>query len=240
MSVNMANRVYVFDVDGTLTPARESMQPEFEAWFLDFCSKNDVFLVSGSDRPKTLEQVGPQVYDVCLGVYQCNGNEHWYRNRRVKSNGWKPSYELKHYLNTKLHHSPYPFKTDNHVEVRTGMINFSTVGRDANQQQRQAYYEWDKKHKEREHIADELNRKFKELYASIGGHISIDIYPKGADKSQIIKDFEGVYDYIHFFGDRTEHGGNDYSIALVIQLGNLGKVNQVESWQHTWDLLKEF
>jgi phosphomannomutase len=236
----MTNPVFVFDVDGTLTPARQTIDPEFESWFYNFCQNNPVFLVSGSDRPKTLEQVGQRIYDACLGVYQCNGNEHWYHNRRVKTNGWKPSYELKHYLQNKLHHSKYPFKTDNHIEMRTGMINFSTVGRDANQQQRQAYYEWDKKHKEREHIADELNRKFKELYASIGGHISIDIYPKGADKSQIIKDFEGVYDYIHFFGDRTEHGGNDYSIALVIQLGNLGKVNQVESWQHTWDLLKEF
>lgn len=236
----MTNAVFVFDVDGTLTPARQTIDPEFESWFFDFCQNNPVFLVSGSDRPKTLEQVGQRVYDACLGVYQCNGNEHWYRNRRVKSNGWKPSYELKHYLQNKLHHSKYPFKTDNHTEVRTGMINFSTVGRDANQQQRQAYYEWDKKHKEREHIADELNRKFRELYASIGGHISIDIYPKGADKSQIIKDFEGVYDHIHFFGDRTEHGGNDYSLALVIELGKLGDVHRVESWQHTWDLLKEF
>lgn len=235
----MTNPVFVFDVDGTLTPARQTIDPEFESWFYNFCQNNPVFLVSGSDRPKTLEQVGQRVYDACLGVYQCNGNEHWYRNRRVKSNGWKPSYELKHYLQNKLHHSKYPFKTDNHIEVRTGMINFSTVGRDANQQQRQAYYEWDNKHKEREHIADELNRKFGELYASIGGHISIDIYPKGADKSQIIKDFEGVYDYIHFFGDRTQHGGNDYSIALVIQLGELGKVHQVETWEDTWKTLKD-
>lgn len=236
----MSERVFVFDVDGTLTPARERIDPEFEKWFFDFCQNNPVFLVSGSDRPKTIEQIGQRIYDSCLGAYQCNGNEHWYRNRRVKSNGWKPSYELRHYLENRLHHSPYPFKTDVHIENRTGMINFSTVGRAANAQQRKAYYEWDKKYQERHNIVTDLNKKFKDLHASIGGHISIDIYPKGADKSQVIKDLTEVYDEIYFFGDRTEYGGNDYPIALVITLGELGKVHQVESWEHTWELLKEF
>lgn len=236
----MKDRVFVFDVDGTLTPAREPMNSEFENWFYNFCQENDVYLVSGSDRPKTLEQVGQRVYDSCLGVYQCNGNEHWYRNRRVKSSAWKPSYELNHYLQNKVHHSKYPFKTDKHIELRTGMINFSTVGRAANHKQRAAYYEWDNKHKEREHIVDEVNRKFKDLYASIGGQISVDIYPKGLDKSQVTTDLKDIYQNIYFFGDKTEHGGNDFSIALVINLGNLGKAFQVNDWQHTWDLLKEF
>lgn len=233
-------QVFVFDVDGTLTPPRESINAEFETWFYNFCQDNDVYLITGSDRPKTLEQVGQRIYDSCLGVYQCNGNEHWYRNRRIKTNAWRPSYELRHYLQNKLHHSKYPFKTDKHIEDRTGMINFSTLGRAANQKQRAAYYEWDLKHKEREHIADEVNRKFKDLYASIGGQISIDIYPKGADKSQLINDLKDVYDHIHFFGDKTEHGGNDFSIALVIKLGGLGSATQVTDWQHTWNLLKEF
>ena len=236
----MKDKAFVFDVDGTLTSPIESMDKEFEVWFYNFCQNNDVYLVSGSDRLKTLEQVGQRIYDSCLGVYQCNGNEHWYRNRRIKSSNWKPSYDLTHYLQNKLHHSKYPFKTDKHIEIRTGMINFSSVGRAANKRQRDAYCEWDKKFKEREHIVDEINRKFKDMYAAIGCQISIDIYPKGADKSQIVNDLKDIYENIYFFGDRTEHGGNDYSIALVINLGNIGKVFQVDDWQHTWNLLKEF
>jgi phosphomannomutase len=236
----MKNNAFIFDVDGTLTPARQKIDPEFESWFYNFCQSNDVYLVTGSDRQKTLEQIGFRIYDACLGVYQCNGNEHWYRNRRVKTNGWKPTYELMHYLKTKLHHSKYPFKTDTHVDQRTGMLNFSTVGRAANQKQRDAYYEWDLKHKEREHIADEINRKFKDLNATIGGQISIDIYPKGCDKAQIINDFKDIYSNIYFYGDKTEYGGNDYSIALVINLGNIGTAKQVQDWKHTWELLKEF
>ena len=236
----MKDKAFVFDVDGTLTSSIESMDKEFEVWFYNFCQNNDVYLVSGSDRLKTLEQVGQRIYDSCLGVYQCNGNEHWYRNRRIKSSNWKPSYDLTHYLQNKLHHSKYPFKTDKHIEIRTGMINFSSVGRAANKRQRDAYCEWDKKFKEREHIVDEINRKFKDMYAAIGSQISIDIYPKGADKSQIVNDLKDIYENIYFFGDRTEHGGNDYSIALVINLGNIGKVFQVDDWQHTWNLLKGF
>ena len=29
---------FIFDVDGTLTPSREKIAPEFERWFLDFCA----------------------------------------------------------------------------------------------------------------------------------------------------------------------------------------------------------
>lgn len=236
----MSERVFLFDVDGTLTPARQTIDPEFEKWFLNFCENNPVFLVSGSDRPKTIEQIGQKIYDACMGVYQCNGNEHWYRNRRIKSSDWKPSYEFNHYLINIANRSPYPFKTDEHIELRTGMLNFSTVGRAANQQQRKAYYEWDNKHQERKNIAAEINRKYPDLHASIGGHISIDIYPRGADKSQVSNELQKVYDEIIFFGDKTEYGGNDYPIALAIELGNIGTCHSVTSWEHTWELLRGY
>ena len=235
----MKERVFVFDVDGTLTPARQTIDPAFEEWFFAFCQKHDVYLVSGSDRKKTLEQISQRIYDACLGVYQCNGNEHWYQNRRVKTNPWKPQYELQHFLNNRLQHSKYPIKTDVHIENRTGMINFSTVGRAATQQQRAAYFEWDKKHKEREAIVKELLRKFKDMNASIGGEISIDIYPKGADKSQVAKELKEHYSEILFYGDRLDFGGNDFSIATLIDLAKLGKATQVKNWEETWELLKE-
>ena len=120
------------------------------------------------------------------------------------------------------------------------MINFSTVGRDANNPQRLAYYEWDKIHMERENIKNDINKRFPDLQASIGGHISIDIYPRGADKSQASNDLRQQYETIHFFGDKTEYGGNDYPIALAVELGKLGTVNQVNGWEHTWSLLKEY
>ena len=66
--------VFVFDVDGTLTESRQPMDPEFKDFMLKFVENRDVFLVTGSDRLKTYEQLGFEFYEACTGVWQCNGN----------------------------------------------------------------------------------------------------------------------------------------------------------------------
>ena len=63
-------------------------------------------------------------------------------------------------------------------------------------------------------IADVLRRY------SIGGQISFDVFPTGWDKTYCLQHIEneknlpgGVeYKTIHFFGDKTFKGGNDYEI----------------------------
>ena len=62
-------------------------------------------------------------------------------------------------------------------EYRTGMLNFSIVGRDIDRSRRLEYSTWDKDKKEREKIAKNFNKLFKNysLEACIGGEISIDI-----------------------------------------------------------------
>ena len=57
---------YIFDVDGTLTPARKQMKLDFMAYFLKFECKHDVYLVTGSDRQKTVEQLGLDIYNLSL------------------------------------------------------------------------------------------------------------------------------------------------------------------------------
>ena len=48
---------FIFDVDGTLTPSREEIDGDFAVFFGNFCAENDVYLVTGSDKEKTIEQV---------------------------------------------------------------------------------------------------------------------------------------------------------------------------------------
>lgn len=51
------------------------------------------------------------------------------------------------------------------------------------------------------------------LKFSIGGQISFDVFPIGWDKTYCLQFVEKVgYDEIHFFGDKTSKGGNDYEI----------------------------
>ena len=47
---------------------------------------------------------------------------------------------------------------------------------------------------------------------SIGGQISIDVFPKGWDKTYCLQFVEDKFDTIHFFGDKTYPGENDYEI----------------------------
>ena len=59
---------YVFDVDGTLTPSRGLIDPEFKAFFNAFCLFNDVYLVTGSDRDKTIEKWA-KTHIICAKEY---------------------------------------------------------------------------------------------------------------------------------------------------------------------------
>jgi phosphomannomutase len=60
-----------------------------------------------------------------------------------------------------------------------------------------------------------MKEKFADLKLkfSIGGQISFDVFPEGWDKTYCLRFIEdGEYDEIHFFGDKTFEGGNDYEI----------------------------
>ena len=51
------------------------------------------------------------------------------------------------------------------------------------------------------------------LKFSIGGQISFDVFPEGWDKTYCLNYIhDGEFDEIHFFGDKTFAGGNDYEI----------------------------
>ena len=85
---------YIFDVDGTLTPSRCKIDSEFCIWFSTFTENNDVYLVTGSDREKTIEQVGELVYDRAKRVYQCGGNDVWIKDCRIRTVDFNINEEL--------------------------------------------------------------------------------------------------------------------------------------------------
>jgi phosphomannomutase len=229
---------YVFDVDGTLTPSRSLIDPEFEKWFFNFCNENNVYLVTGSDRVKTIEQIGIPLYFAAKRVYNCSGNEVWERDRIVHQNKISASIELLKALREKCSQSEYPIKTGNHIEHRMGLINFSTVGRNATMSERLDYARFDLVSKERDKIAGELSEQFPEYQFEVAGQIGIDIVEKGNDKSQILKDFDASTDKLVFFGDTTYKGGNDYPLAKAIEDNQMGYIHQVNGWQHTLEILQ--
>lgn len=227
---------YVFDVDGTLTPSRGRIDESFRLWFSDFCIRNDVYLVTGSNYEKTQEQLGDYLLRWPIFVYNCSGSDVWAKGERVRTSNWDPPSDLIETLTHLLDMSGFNTKTGNHIEHRPGSINFSVVGRNATTNDRLSYIEWDRTTNEREIISKKLNAMYPFLHTSIGGETGLDIYPIGKDKSQILKDFDSN-DVIYFFGDRMDELGNDYPLGSKLKYPS--KAFHVRDWKHTFDLLKE-
>ena len=229
---------YIFDVDGTLTPSRSRITEEFLPFFNQFIEKNDVYLVTGSDRAKTLEQVTPFIYNNCKRVYNCSGSDVYEGDKNVYRDDWELPKEVESFLYDELDYSQFMIRNGNHIERRPGGVNFTILGRAEDPFiGRDRYVEWDRQTNERHDIAERIRNQFPDLTVAVGGQTGLDIGPKGADKSQILRDFSED-DELYFFGDRTEKGGNDYTLAEGVKSRG-GKSYKVDTWKDTWKLLDE-
>ena len=228
---------FIFDVDGTITPSRGQIDTDFAVFFSDFCAKNDVYLVTGSDKEKTIEQIGEEIYSLAKRVYNCSGSDVWQGETHIRTDDWKIDSIQRSFLIRQLEESKFPLRTGLHIEERPGMINFSIVGRNATLGERKLYVAHDTDTQERDVIAKQFNDEFPDLIARPGGETGIDISPKGKDKSQIIQDFD-PNDTLHFYGDRMDLMGNDYPLKKIIIEADLGYAIQVTGWQDTWEKLK--
>ena len=244
-------RIFIFDVDGTLTPSRLPMTEEFKKFFEEWIKKNKFYLVTGSDLPKLQEQMC--FFDIeAEGIFTCCGNEFWRPDphivnvsaEQVYRKGFKPPETLMTYLGEQLRFSDYPVRAGNHIEDRGTLLNFSVVGRDCSLQQRKDYNEYDNQVGERETIAKYIREQWRDLDAVIGGQISIDIYPKGNDKSQVLdiikQDRLVKPDEIIFIGDGIENGGNDYPLAHLMDGLEGCDSHHSKGWEHTKEILESY
>lgn len=220
---------YVFDVDGTLTPSRKRINPAFSEWFINFIHHHNVYLVSGSDYPKTLEQLGEEICKNVSGVYSCAGNALYVNGEEIYANRFELTTEEYEFLETLLNLSAYPERTGQHIELRQGLCNFSILGRGCNEEQRSSYILYDTAINERKNLTELINAQFSRLEATIAGETGIDIYLRGKDKSQVA---DKLSPFI-FFGDKICEGGNDLTIALRAET-----YYKVNSWEDTFSILK--
>ena len=239
------DKVFIFDVDGTLTPSRRPMTEDFAKFFDKWSSKNKFYLVSGSDLDKIKEQIPIAYLDRAEGVFTCGGNKFYIGNKLEYEKTFKPPETLLTYLGELIRFSDFPIRAGNHRENRGAMLNFSVVGRDCTLEERQQYFEYDKETGEREKIAKEINDGWPELEAVIGGQISIDIAPKGRDKSQVLQIIQEQFEIpfmnppnFIFVGDKTEEGGNDYPLAKLMENTPNCSYYKTDGWEHTKQILE--
>lgn len=210
----------LFDVDGTLTLPRKTATPDMLKFLQDLRQVVAVGVVGGSDLSKITEQLGKTAildYDY---VFSENGLVAYKDGQIIGCTSLKDflgDEKLKEFINFTLHYIAdldIPIKRGTFIEFRSGMLNVSPIGRNCSQKERDEFEQYDKVHQVRKKMVDVLQKEFSHfnLTLSIGGQISFDVFPQGWDKTYCLRYIERDFTKIHFFGDKTYKGGNDFEI----------------------------
>lgn len=214
-------KLVLFDVDGTLTPARQKVSLEMTNFLKELRKRVSVGIVGGSDLIKQKEQMGENIVNEVDYNFSENGLIA-YKDGELVGTTYLKDYlgeeNLKKITNFCLKYISdidIPIKRGTFIEYRTGMLNISPIGRNCSKKERNYFEMYDSKSNIRKTFVEVLKKEFEDLNLtySIGGQISFDVFPKGWDKTYCLKYLdESEFDEIYFFGDKTFEGGNDYEI----------------------------
>eukprot|EP01065_Artemidia_motanka_P036026 TRINITY_DN43922_c0_g1_i1.p1 TRINITY_DN43922_c0_g1~~TRINITY_DN43922_c0_g1_i1.p1 ORF type:complete len:278 (+),score=120.76 TRINITY_DN43922_c0_g1_i1:68-835(+) len=214
--------VVLFDVDGTLTVPRKRAEQEMLDIVAQLREEYAVGIVGGSDLKKQYEQLGEDVCDRFDFVFAENGlhsfkdGKEIFRQNLVKHLGEEKLSKFTKHVLRMVADLDIPIQRGTFFELRNGMVNISPIGRNCSQEERDQFDEFDKGAGVRKKMVEELRQKFGaeteyDLVFSIGGQISFDAFPRGWDKTYALR-FVEEFKTVHFFGDKTYEGGNDFEI----------------------------
>ena len=219
----MKETLVLFDVDGTLSTARQEAKPEMKELLEKLRSKVSIGIVSGSDLSKVSEQLGKNCINDFDFVFPENGLVAYEKGSLIAKQSIADHMgeeKLQKFINFCLAYMSkleLPVKRGTFIEFRNGLINICPPGRSVSQEQRDQFGALDQEQNIRQKFVQALREEFVEkenlgLYFAIGGQISIDAFPHGWDKRYCLSYVTEKFKDIHFFGDRTTEGGNDYHI----------------------------
>ena len=225
------NSLILFDIDGTLTDKQKSIKDDMIGLLYRLKNKDniDIGIIDGNDYKKQKEQLGSDTIKLFKWIFSENGLASYNDNKLINNENIVDKIgndSFTHLMNiclSCLSKSESTCKRGNFIEVRNGIINISPIGKSCNQKERENFFEKDKLYGYRKNLIESIQRRWNEfiyesenkeieLQFSLGGMISIDIFPKGWDKTYCLNFVDDKYDKIYFLGNNTEKGGNDYEI----------------------------
>ena len=239
----METYICLFDMDGTLTPARKNIQLNVIKKLKELSKYMKVGIVTGSDYDYIIQQCEP-IFDIGgmdlskLELFPCNGTKHYSWSEK------KNKYEIVHSVNmiaeigqksysrilqsifsyqmliSIKHDLPY---TGTFFQYRGSMLNWCPIGRSATDTGRIAWKNRDSEFKIREQWLAQLKKDFVDddipVAVVLGGLTSFDIYPEAWDKTYVMNHLSGV-EHIYFIGDKCQEGGNDKALYDLLQITN--------------------
>jgi len=217
---SVKKHLLLFDIDGTLTLPRQTIKQPMIDTLKRASQYFDLAIVGGSDRVKQIEQLESTVamFDYAFSEngtcsFDKAGNV-FHKTSVAKHFGEQ---KLKEIINFCLHYIAdldIPIKRGTFIEYRNGLLNISPIGRNCTQAERDDFHKYDQEAKILVNFAQAIREKFTKdnVQVSIGGQISMDLFPIGWDKTYCLQFVSDKYQDIHFFGDKTYVGGNDIEI----------------------------
>jgi len=218
-------------MDGTLSEPRKKVNIDIIDPLVRLSKHADIGIVTGS--PMTyLEQQCHPLWDFighCTTLFPCNGTKKYIfagdgkftlesETNMIEEIGResynivinecaKEQYEM-------MHNQSLPF-TGTFLQYRGSLLNWCPIGRDAGDDERQAWIEVDSEKNIREKYKLKLESFISghdiNLTVTLGGSTSFDIYPGGWDKTYVLNHLSN-YDKIYFIGDKCTGSGNDRSL----------------------------
>ena len=252
-------RLFLFDMDGTITPPRKKMKHNMLAVLEDLQRSGwDIGIISGSDMDY-IEQQCELMFDLSpinprlIHFLPCNGTKYYKNFKKV----WE--YDMRSKLGTQLMTNIYrallSFQgnivslysnlplTGDFFQMRGSVLNWCPIGRNAMESDREKWIKIDKKWMIREMFIDQFRADFStdEITIKLGGETSFDIYPKGWNKTfPLNKEPFSEYKKIYFAGDRCLKSGNDEELYSLLKARKDCDAFQVNNPIETIDLIKKF
>jgi phosphomannomutase len=244
----MGEKLLLFDVDGTITIAGQSITSQMSRMFCRLQSKGYILgIVGGGSYTKICQQLGPcvnlfpHIFSECGCVYHLGGNLIHTKNIRTHDLYPKINILIKVAL-AFLSKVDYVL-SGNFIDLRTGIIYISLIGMQATEIERAIFMDLDKKNSYRKQLLNILLQTATDIGIESqldileGGSVGISVYPSEWNKTQVMNIIctNHTYDEIHYFGDKYHLGGNDYALInhpIVIGHG-------VDDVQSTLDLLEK-
>lgn len=228
------DNVILLDMDGTLTLPRKRITWNMTMVLMALCRYANIAIVSGSDIEYIIEQCGEEIikagFAAHVVIMPCNGTKIY----KFDGEEYKETFSASMIegLGEELYRKTikgilraqaeiieeYDFEiSGNFISYRESTLNWSMIGRGSSQEVRDKFSNLENKDDIRNKAIDIFKNvslltddEFNKIEFALGGQTSIDVYPKGWDKTYSLNHIEGKTAW--FVGDKCQPGGNDYHI----------------------------
>lgn len=264
----MTKHILLFDMDGTLTPARKPMTEDIADALEDILNAgHEIGIVTGSDMDFVIEQcqiLFDRDLHKVIDFWPCNGS------KQYKWSDEKSDLELLYSVNMRELLGDKNFNllissinrahtqalsnivtftdipvTGRFISFRGSSINYCPIGRDLNQKGREMFEAYDENIPFREAILKNIRSMYilsthnvHDVEFALGGKISIDIYPTGHSKKFVLGKIKAGTTP-WFVGDNVGPYGNDTEIYKAVEELNPLGAYKTDGPDRTCKIIKE-